>query len=139
MQEIIKLIELLKTAFPNSTYREVPVERLKQIKESYEKIPANLYNLYSELGYGSLEDGYFEILTPESPEFIYDKETANNLKGKLVVGAHSTGDCYAYDTLDNWSFGFIGCNGEFEKLDKFYKDFIDYLKQLAIVSIEDKK
>ena len=71
------------------------------------------------------------------PEEIYDAETAKKLKGKLIVGDDFGGDCHAYDTENNWNFGYIGGNGDFEELEDFYTDFLDYLRQLCLNELGD--
>jgi len=130
MSDIKETIKLLKDTFPESRFDVVKEEWINYIESQYSALPNNLKSLYNELGYGTIGDGYYSIHVLLEPDEIYDPETAENLKGKLIVGDDFAGDCHAYDAQDNWSFGYIDCNGEFEKLEN-YSDFIDYLNQLC--------
>ena len=132
MAYVIETIELIKKTFPESRFNKANPVWIKNIEDNYSVIPANLKTLYEELGYGTVGDGYYSIHVLMEPDEIYDPITANELKGKLIVGDDFAGDCHAYDTNDNWSFGYIDCNGQFEKTEGFYSDFINFLNQLCL-------
>ncbi len=138
MSDINNIIKLLKETFPESQFINVKEEWIKNIENEYSELPSNLKNLYNELGYGTVGDGYYSIHVLMEPDEIYDPETAENLKGKLIVGDDFAGDCHAYDAEDNWSFGYIGSDGAFEKLNEVYTDFIDYLNQLCLNQAENE-
>jgi len=93
--------------------------------------------MYLNYGYGTIGDSYFHIHALLKPDDIYDSETAKKLNGKYIVGDDFAGDCYAYDAINKWTFGFIDCNGEFNELTDIYSDFIDYLKKLALNEINE--
>ena len=131
MSYVKETIKLLIDTFPESSFNVVKNDWIKNIENQYSVIPINLKSLYNELGYGTIGDGYYSIHVLLEPEEIYDPETAKNLTGKLIVGDDFAGNCHAYDAQDNWSFGYVNCNGEFEKLEDYYSDFIDYLNKLC--------
>lgn len=132
MNSAKKTIEILKRTFPESSFNLVKEEWINAIETKYPNIPENLKSLYRELGYGTIGDSYYSIHVFLEPTDIYDQETAEGLKGKYIVGDDFCGDCHAYDAEDNWKFGYIDCNGEFNNLAGIYSDFIDFLYQLAL-------
>jgi len=121
MENLSKTIELIKKTFPESKLDKVKNEWIENIEMNYSEIPMKLKVLYGELGYGTVGDSYYSIHVLMEPNEIYDPITAKELKGILIVGDDFAGDCHAYDTRDNWNFGYIDCNGKFEKLEGLYR------------------
>ncbi len=138
MENLAKTIELIKKTFPESKFDKVKYEWIDNVEKNYSEIPVRLKELYNKLGYGTVGDSYYSVHVLMEPDEIYDPITAKELKGKLIVGDDLAGDCHAYDTNDNWSFGYIDCNGQFEKLEELYSDFIDFLNQLCLNELESK-
>lgn len=139
MDDVIKTIELLKRVFPDSSLEPVRIEWLTEIEKKYSDIPENLKFLYLNYGYGTIGNSYYSIHVLLEPDDIYDQETATKLNGIYIVGDNFGGDCHAYDAKNNWTFGIIDCNGDFEELTGFYSDFADYLKKLALNEINELK
>ncbi|MDO6810625.1 hypothetical protein Q4603_18525 [Zobellia galactanivorans] len=125
------MIDLIKSTYPDSWFKEVNQEWIKEIESKYSELPKNLKTLYNQLGYGGIGPSHYAIHVLMEPEEIYDPLTAKELAGKLIVGDDFAGCCYAYDTQDNWQFGYIEHTGEFESLEGVYSDFIDFLRALA--------
>lgn len=132
MKEVDATIELLKRTFPGSSFNPIENVWIKVVEEKYPNIPENLKYLYRNLGYGTVGDSFYSIHMLLEPDDIYDPETSKQLKGKYIVGDNFCGDCHAYDAENNWTFGYIDCNGNFNELTEFYADFIEFLKQLAL-------
>jgi hypothetical protein len=137
MDNVKKTIEILKRTFPDSSFDFVKEEWISSVERKYPDIPDSLKSLYRELGYGTIGDSYYSIHAFLEPTDIYDQETAERLKGKYIVGDDFCGDCHAYDAEDNWKFGFIDCNGEFNDLTDIYPDFIYFLYQLALNQVSN--
>jgi len=131
MEKVKKVIELLQQTFPTSSFNPIKLEWIAEVQGKYPGIPENLKYLYSNLGYGTIGDSYYAIHVLMEPSDIYDQETSQRLEGKFIVGDDFNGDCHAYDAQNNWTFGYIDCNGQFNDLGEIYADFIDFLEQLA--------
>jgi hypothetical protein len=136
MNRVESVIYLLKKTFPDSKLGLVKSDWLNIIENKYPNIPKDLKELYTKLGYGTIGDLYYSIHVLLEADEIYDAITANELKGKFIVGDDFCGDCHAYDADNNWAFGYIDCNGEFNILTDYYADYIDFLEKLAINEIE---
>jgi len=132
MSSVTNTIALIKNTFPNSRFEPVKKEMISRIENQYSKLPENLKGFYEKLGYGSLGNSYYMIHALIEPEDIYDSDTAKDLKGKIIVGDDFGGICHAYDTYDNWCFGYIDEQGVFEKLNGIYPDFISFLNEICI-------
>ncbi|MBC3758252.1 hypothetical protein H7U19_07545 [Hyunsoonleella sp. SJ7] len=126
------IIKLIQNTFPKSQFDVVKEEWIKDIEERYSELPPNLKYPYNELGYGTIGDSHYSIHVLTEPEEIYDPETASELKGKLIVGDDFGGECQAYDTENNWTFGLIDSGGDFESYEGVYNDFLDYLQNLCV-------
>lgn len=132
MNKTESVIKLLNETFVDSKLSSVKSEWFKIVEEKYPDVPRNLIELYEKLGYGTIGDSYYSIHVLVEPDEIYDEVTASELKGKYIVGDNFCGDCHAYDADNNWVFGYINCNGEFNILTDRYVDFIDFLEELAL-------
>ena len=130
MSNIQNTISLLKTTFPESKFEEVKTEWKTHIEENYGEIPADLKTLYNQLGYGTIGDSYYSIHYFLEPDELFDPSTAAELNGKLIVGDDFAGSYHAIDPQNNWSFGHIGYDGVFEKIDF---NFIDFLHNLCLI------
>lgn len=139
MDNVKTTIELLKRVFPDSSLEPVKVEWINKVEKKYSGIPENLKYLYFNYGYGTIGSSYYSIHVLLEPDDIYDQETAEKLNGKYIVGDNFGGDCHAYDAQNNWTFGIIDCNGDFEELTELYTDFIDYLEKLALNELNELK
>jgi len=132
MEKVKRVIELLQRTFPLSSFNAAKSEWITEVQEKYPDVPETLNDLYSNLGYGTIGDSYYFIHLLTEPSDIYDQETSQKLKGKFIVGDDFNGTCHAYDAQNNWTFGYIDCNGEFNNLSETYADFVDFLEQLAL-------
>ncbi len=132
MNNLSNTFDLLRKTFPESRFDKVKEEWIKDIESKYSEIPFNLKSLYNEIGYGTVGDAYYSIHVLLEPDEIYDPITAEELKGKLIVGDDFAGCCHAYDANNGWEFGCIESSGEFESYDGNYEDFVDYLRKLAL-------
>lgn len=130
MDKVDSIIIKIKKQFPDSSFNSIKDEWIASVEDKYPNFPKNLKKLYKELGYGTIGKGYYSIHVLLEPDEIYDAKTAQELEGKLIVGDDYGGICHAYDTENNWEFGYIDCNGEFNSLTKIYIDFIDFLENL---------
>ncbi len=130
--DVHEVIELIRRTYPNSRFRDVNKEWIATIEKRYSSIPANLRSLYEDLGYGGIGPGHYSIHVLMDPDEIYDLETAAALKGKLIVGDDFAGCCQAYDTQNNWEFGYIESTGEFESFKGIYDDFIAFLHEMTL-------
>jgi hypothetical protein len=138
MENVEKVIALIRQNFPNSSFDPVKSEWITEVEGKYQNIPNNLKYLYSALGYGTVGDSFYSIHVLVDPSDIYDQETSKKLQGKLIVGDDFGGTCHAYDAENNWIFGCIDCNGAFSDLSERHVDFIDFLEQLSLNESENK-
>lgn len=132
LNNVQKTIHSIRETYQNNDFTPIILDRITIEEKKYGQLPHNLKELYLELGSGRISDGSFYIHFLLEPNDVYDEITAKNLSGKVIVGDDSCGDCYAYDYQNNWEFGYIDCNGEFNKYSEYYQDFIDYLYQLTL-------
>lgn len=136
MNRVQDLINKLKETFLDSKFDYIKNDWIDIIEKKHPNIPENLKQLYVKLGYGTIGDSYYSIHFLLEPDEIYDEITANELKGKYIVGDNFSGDCHAYDANNNWAFGYIDCNGEFNILPE-YADFIEFLEELTSNKIQE--
>ena len=125
-------IKSIINTYENIDFTKVSSEEIQKEELKLGSLPNELKELYLKLGYGSIENGFFTIHFLIEPEDIYDEISAKELSGKIIVGDDGCGDCYAYDYKNNWKFGYIDCNCEFNELEGLYGNFIDYLYQLTL-------
>ncbi|AEA45653.1 hypothetical protein [Fluviicola taffensis] len=137
MNRVESVIDLLEKTFPDSKLGLVKSDWLNVLEKKYGDMPKDLKELYAKLGYGTIGDSYYSIHVLLEPDEIYDEITANELKGKYIVGDDFCGTCQAYDADNNWVFGSIDSNGKFNILTDYYADYIDFLEKLAINEIEN--
>ncbi|WP_417503148.1 hypothetical protein [Marinobacter sp.] len=108
MKDIENLVRALKQNFSDSDFMPVKAELIDSLEEKYPGVPADLKQLYETLGYGSIGHSHYMIHVPTEPTEIYDEETAAELSGVIIVGDDFAGYCEAYDTRNDWEFGYIG-------------------------------
>ena len=128
MSQVENLVKILKN-HKGSTYEPVKEELLINIEKKYPNMPGNLKLLYRLLGYGCIGDSRYMIHVPTDPNDIYDRETAKELDGILVVGDDFAGNCEAYDANNNWLFGCIADDGVFEAYGNETPSFIHFLTE----------
>lgn len=129
MSKVDIIIKTINEKFPDSSFLKVASDDFKNIEQQFGKIPPELKELYTKLGYGGIGDSYFRMHLFLEPSDIYDADTAQALDGILIIGDDFAGTCYAYDTKHNWIFGYIDTDGTFEHLLGIYSDFIDFLEK----------
>ena len=127
MENIENLVRALKQNFSDSDFMPVKAELIDSLEEKYSGVPADLKQLYETLGYGSIGHSHYMIHVPTEPTEIYDEETAAELSGVIIVGDDFAGYCEAYDTRNDWEFGYIGGDGVFETHAPEFESFTDFL------------
>ena len=95
-----QFIAKIKMAFPTSVFYPIDIEKLDAIDQKYPGMPEDLKELYQGLGYGSIGDSRYSVHFLLEPNEIYDDETAEELKGKLIVGDDFAGNCDAFDAAN---------------------------------------
>ena len=95
MTQVENLVEILKN-YKGSSFEPVKEELITRIEKSQPNMPGDLKELYRTLGYGCIGDSRYMIHVPMEPTDIYDKNTAKDLNGILIVGDDFAGNFEAY-------------------------------------------
>jgi len=111
-----------------SSFDPVKEAWIDAAEKRYPGMPEDLRDLYHQLGYGRIGNSRYMIHAMVAPGDIYDEETADSLRGVIVVGDDFAGTCEAYDAAHGWVFGSIGSDGRFERNDKC-RSLVEFLLQ----------
>jgi hypothetical protein len=105
---------LLET-YPDSRLEIVPPAEIDQIRKEYPGIPEDYLQYLEVVGAGRIGKMMFMVYSgPCSPSDIYDAETAESLRGIVLIGDDFSGDCVGYDANDKWQIGEVGSSCEFQ-------------------------
>lgn len=109
----LRLIE----RFPDSKLQLATASSVASLEALYPDIPDDYVRFLLEVGYGSIGQCRFMIYSgPVKPRDIYDEETAESLKGLLLIGDDFSGYCVGYATESGWTIGEVNQNGVFRPL-----------------------
>ncbi|MEZ6136319.1 MAG: SMI1/KNR4 family protein [Pirellulaceae bacterium] len=127
--KIDDIVSQIQTKEPATSFIPVKPEWIDSAAKRFPGMPDDLRQLYLSHGYGRIGDSRYMIHCLLEPDEIFDPETARALDGVLIVGDDFAGHCEAYDASDNWRFGSVGSDGNFEPYDGVYSSFTDFLEK----------
>lgn len=104
---------VIQKRYPESRLEPLTAREMARLKRRFPDLPAHLVNFFQVIGCGSIGNSRYKIYDLHSPEDIFDKRTAADLEGVVLVGDNFGGTHEAYDTRAKWRFGWVATWGTF--------------------------
>tara|TARA_B100000609_G_C17048672_1_gene347817 strand:- start:27 stop:422 length:396 start_codon:yes stop_codon:yes gene_type:complete len=125
IQRLEKLRSLILEKYPESRLTPIPDVTMDALIKRFPDIPEHLLQSLRIIGAGTIGFPNYAIHLPFEAHYVYGPE-ATNLDGIVFVGDDCSETHEAYDTKNNWQFGSVGGDGNFEKSN--CENFIEFLE-----------
>src|SRR3712207_6255586 len=89
---------VLQQRFPESRLTPWTAAELAALKLRFPEVPTHLVNFFEVIGSGTIGPSRYRISELDSPDGIFDDETAAALDGIVLIGDDFAGGMDAYDT-----------------------------------------